>query len=196
MTEVALIRHGPTEWNEIGRVQGRSDPSLSEAGRAEVARWTVPKRIATFDWTTSPLRRAVETAELLGRPEARPEPRLVEMHWGEWEGATLAELRTRYGDEMIENEARGLDFRAPAGESPREVQARVRSWLADVAARGRPTVAVSHKGVIRAMLALATGWDMTTEPPAPIEWAACHVFAVDGVGQPRIVRLNVGLGGR
>ena len=65
MTLIALIRHGPTEWNESGIVQGRSDIPLSETGRAKVAAWKQPGEIAGFEWITSPLQRAVETAEIL-----------------------------------------------------------------------------------------------------------------------------------
>ena len=97
MTRVALIRHGPTAWNEARRIQGHQDQPLSDAGRDEVARWRVPPEIAAFDWVSSPLIRAVETARLLGAPAPlATDPRLVEMDWGEWEGHTLAELRERH----------------------------------------------------------------------------------------------------
>jgi probable phosphoglycerate mutase len=66
---------------------------------------------------------------------------------------------------MAANEARGLDFRPPGGESPREVCARLQALLAELAADPQPVVAVCHKGVIRAALVLATGWDMRSKPP-------------------------------
>ena len=193
MTGLALIRHGRTVWNESGRVQGRSDTPLSEAGRADVSRWILPSEVDNFDWMTSPLRRAVETAQLLGVSNAATEPRLAEMHWGDWEGMTLGELRGRYGDEMIQNEARGLDFCAPGGESPREVQFRLSAWLTEISARGRPVAAVTHKGVIRAILALATGWDMTGPPPMRLDWAGCHLFELNSLGRPIVVKTNINL---
>ena len=88
----------------------------------------------------------------------------METDWGVWEGRTLTDLRAELGDLMAAWEARGLDFRAPEGESPREVQDRLRPWLVETAATGQPTGAVAHKGVIRAIYALATGWDMTDKP--------------------------------
>ena len=62
---------------------------------------------------TSPLRRCVETATLLGAADAARESRIIEMDWGHWQGESLTPLRERLGDEMRDNEARGLDFRPP-----------------------------------------------------------------------------------
>jgi probable phosphoglycerate mutase len=64
---------------------------------------------------------------------------------------------------MVANEALGLDFRPPGGESPREVRARLESLFADLT--DELVVCVTHKGVIRAALSLATGWDMLAKPP-------------------------------
>lgn len=193
MTAVLLIRHGPTEWNTIGRVQGSTDVPLSPAGRVLFGGRAVPAEFAGFDWVTSPLSRATETARILGAEAPAVEPRLAEMHWGTWEGETLDALRARYGDAMIENETRGLDFRAPGGESPRDVQARLKTWTAEVAARGRPTIAVAHKGVIRAMLALATGWDMIGKPPMRLDFTRAQLFTLDDGGRPAVARINIDL---
>lgn len=195
MTLLALIRHGPTEYNEQGRMQGRSDEPLNEAGRAAVGGWRLPPELTGADWVSSPLIRARETARLLGAPQLVIEPRIIEMDWGRWEGRRLDELRAELGVAMAENEARGLDFRPEGGESPSDVQARVAPWLAAVGGRGRPTVAVTHKGVIRAILALATAWDMTGKPPLKLAPAAAHVFAVAADGKVTVERLNLALDG-
>jgi probable phosphoglycerate mutase len=110
------------------------------------------------------------------------------MSWGEWEGRSLAELRAELGEAMRQNEARGLDFRPAGGESPREVLARVSYWLALLT---EPTLAVTHRGVIRAVLAAATGWDMCGAPPAKLDWSACHLFRLAADGAPSIEKLNV-----
>jgi probable phosphoglycerate mutase len=104
-------------------------------------------------WHSSPLSRAVETAQILSGAPPREEPALSEMDWGEWEGYGLDDLRQRFGDAFARNEAAGLDFRPPGGESPREVRDRVVRWLGEIAALGEPVVAVTHKGVLRAVLA-------------------------------------------
>jgi probable phosphoglycerate mutase len=190
---LVLLRHGPTDWNEAGRIQGRSDRPLSEAGRARVRGWTLPVDLAGYRWLTSPLARAVETAALLGHGEAAVEAALIEMHWGTWEGWTLEQLRARDGTAMARNEARGLDFQPLGGESPRQVQQRLAGWLARVAHDGVPSVAVSHKGVIRALYALASGWDMTGEPPVKLQWQAAHRFRLDAAGRPGVAALNIPL---
>jgi len=186
MTRLALLRHGETAWSAAGRIQGRADVPLLPG--APIA---IPKMCGGMRIVTSPLRRCVETATLLGAPDAAREPRIIEMNRGEWQGESLAALRARLGEEMRDNEARGLDFQPPGGESPRLVLSRVKAWLKDVAQAGEPTLAVTHRGVIRALLAEATGWDMRGKPPARLDWTAVHLFSVDADGVPRVERLNV-----
>ena len=193
MTALVLLRHGPTDWNEAGRIQGRSDRPLSAAGSAAVRQWRLPAELGRHRWVTSPLARARQTAALLGHPEAAPEEPLIEADWGAWEGERLDELRVRYGAEMKSLEARGLDFRPPGGESPRDLQARLRPWLRRLGADAAPTVAVCHKGVIRAIYALAAGWDMTGAPPDKLRWPAAHIFRVTAQGEPLAQRLNLPL---
>jgi probable phosphoglycerate mutase len=195
MIPVAVIRHGPTDWNEQKRIQGRADRTLSPAGREKVAGWSVPDELGHFDWVVSPLTRAVETAGLLGL-ECRAEPLLVEMDWGAWEGKTRDELIELHGDEFTERAAKGLDLRPHGGESPREVRTRVRHWLDGVVERGRPAGAVCHQGVIRALLSLATGWNMIAKPPHRMDWAAAHLFVAHGDGSVEIDRLNISLEGK
>lgn len=187
MTLVALLRHGDTAWSAEGRIQGRSDPPLSDAGRAAVKSLRLPAACRGMRIVTSPLARCVETAALLGAPQAARERLISEMSWGAWEGRRLEELRAELGEAMRANEARGLDFRPEGGESPREVLARVREWLAAVA---EPTLAITHRGVIRAVLVAATGWDMVGKPPARLDWGAFHLFRLDKAG-PRIETLNL-----
>ena len=193
MRRLALIRHAPTAWTEQGRIQGQADVPLSPRGRAAAARWRVPAELSGADWFSSPLVRARDTARLLGVTRYAIEPRLIEMSWGRWEGRRLAALRAEFGAAMADNEARGLDFRPDGGDRPRDVQARLAPWLAEVAARDRPTVAVTHKGVIRAVLALATGWDMTGKPPARLAWNCAHLFILAADGEPAVERLNLRL---
>ena len=188
MTIVALLRHGETAWNAEGRVQGQTDVALSDAGRARLRGAKLPAACRGMRVVTSPLGRCVETAALLGFPEAPREPRLMEMDWGAWQGRRLQDLRESLGESFRENEDRGLDFRPPGGESPREVMARVRSWLGEQQA---PTLAVTHRGVIRVVLAAATGWDMLGKPPAKLDRAAVQLFEVDDGGNIRVVELNV-----
>jgi probable phosphoglycerate mutase len=191
VTILAVVRHGPTHWNETGIVQGRSDIPLSETGRALVGTWRTPAAFAEYEWISSPLRRAVETATILRGSPPPTDHRLVEMDWSEWEGMSLPDLRAQMGNLMQAWEARGLDFRAPGGESPREVQDRLRPFLAERARAGTPTVMVCHKGVIRALYAMAVAWDMTDKPPEKLLDNCTHTFRLDPDGAPVPHQLNI-----
>jgi probable phosphoglycerate mutase len=177
MVLLAMLRHGDTAWSAEGRIQGRSDPPLTDEARERLRRFKLPKTCAGMRIVTSPLQRCVETAALLGAPQAQREARIAEMSWGAWEGRRLAELRSELGAEMEQNEARGWDFRPAGGESPREVLARVKTWLAEIT---EPTLAVTHRGVIRAVYAQAAGWDLCGKPPVKLGWDAVHVFRLAG----------------
>ena len=196
MTPLVVIRHGPTAWTAEGRIQGRSDVPLSPEGRDAVRAWRLPGglRGAGWVWLCSPLSRARETAALLKRDgEVREDPALIEMNWGAWEGRVLAELRQEGGPGMAEAEARGLDFRPPGGESPRDLQARLAPLLDSLARTGAPCVAVTHKGVIRGLYARAEGWDLTGRAPVKLRDACAHRFLLDAAGRPRVDRLNLDL---
>jgi probable phosphoglycerate mutase len=151
----------------------------------------VPREVQSFRMVTSPLQRCTETAALLGCRDAEREPRIAEMSWGAWEGRRLEELRAELGEAMRENEARGWDFRPDGGESPREVLERVRPWLAEVAARGEATLAITHRGVIRAVLAHALGWDLRGKPPVKLDWSRVQLFQLDRECEPKVEALNV-----
>jgi len=184
---IAFLRHGATAWNAAGRMQGRADPPLSPNGRAALQGMRLPAALALARWVSSPARRARETADLLGADAVEVADALVEMDWGAWEGETLATLRR--DPDFAENEARGLDFQPPGGESPRAVLRRVAAWTATLTG-DRPVVAVTHKGVIRAVLCLATGWDMLGKPPAKLDWRCLQMFEASA-GAVRIARLNL-----
>jgi probable phosphoglycerate mutase len=193
VTRIAFIRHGTTDWNLHKRIQGRTDTPLSNAGRQQVGAWQLPVQLRPWTWYVSPLQRARQTAELLGCTRASVEPRLSEMHWGEWEGELSAELRSRLGDTLLADEACGLDFRPPGGESPREVQERVLEWCGELSHDAGDGIAVTHKGVIRAVYAAASGWDMRAPPAQALLWQCAHIFHVDRDGQVSIDDLNVSL---
>lgn len=186
-----MIRHGVTAWNKEGRIQGHSDIGLSDEARAAIPDWSLPGDAQAAQWLTSPLVRARDTAALLGHPDARVDERLREMHWGDWEGQRLADLRRDLGDEMTRNEDQGLDLRPPGGESPREVQTRLKPLLADLSRGDKDITAVSHKGVIRALYALASGWNMLGKPPVKLRDGCCHAFRLASDGTPALEELNI-----
>lgn len=194
MVRLALIRHAPTEWNALNRIQGRSDIELSAEGRRRAKSWKLPAALDGFAWVCSPLKRAMQTARLLGAPADCPtDPRLQEADWGEWEGRVLPELRAELGEAMVRNEARGLDLRPPGGESPREVCERLRAFVRDIASGGRDTIAVTHNGILRASYSLATGWDFKSKPEAVLQWGAAYLYDAAADGGLTIRQLNISL---
>ena len=188
---IALIRHGATEWNAAGRIQGHTDTELSTLGRNTVSHWRVPAELRDWSWYTSPLKRARQTAQLLGCAEPTTTAALQEMQWGAWEGRLLTDLREQLGADFTENESRGLDFCPPGGESPRAVRERFATWMA--ALEDECVIGVTHKGVIRAALSLATHWDMRAAPPEKLQWNCAHLFHLGADGGFRIKRLNMPL---
>jgi uncharacterized phosphatase len=148
-TELYLVRHGETDWNQQRRIQGLTDIPLNDTGR-EQARAT-GRLLARRRWDgvyASPLSRALETAAIiadeLGLPAPQPVPALVERNYGEAEGLNFLEIERRYPD-------RGS---VPGQESREDVVDRVLPALRDLA-REHPDqalVVVSHGGAIRSVL--------------------------------------------
>jgi broad specificity phosphatase PhoE len=190
---LALLRHGATDWNAERRLQGRIDRPLSPAGREAVQGWRLPPLLQDATWATSPLARARETAALLGRPDCAVEERLIEMDWGAWEGMTRAELLALAGVEAVDRNPLGRVFRAPGGESPREVARRLKPWIAERARSGEPAVALTHRGVIRALYAEATGWDMIGPPADAFAAGAAQLFLARADGSVGLIRTNLRL---
>ena len=189
MIPLLLIRHGETIWNAELRLQGQTDIALSSNGRSMVQSWLVPEAFSSFEWVSSPLKRATETAKILGH-SARVEPALTEMSWGQWEGLNWGALQASLGPEvMLSYGADSLDFRPPEGESPRDVQHRLRPWLEQL---NKPTIAICHKGVLQAIYALASGWQMSGKPPIKFKHGDAYLFQVN-LGTVIAEKMNIAL---
>ena len=189
---VALIRHGPTEWNAQMRVQGTIETQLSAEGEAMMARLLPPEGFESARPYSSPKLRARQTAALLGLKNPTLDARLAEQNWGTWEGLTRAEMLARDGEDAFLRAGLGLAFRPPGGESIGELRARAQSFLADVA-KGTDAVAITHMGVLRAAYVMATGWDMSAPMPAELSLTAALVLSLDDDGAPVIAKLNAPL---
>lgn len=189
----AVLRHAPTVWNGEGRLQGTTDVSLGADGEAVARTWRLPPPADRWKRMCSPLSRARRTAELV-QPSAPivVDSRLREMSFGVWEGKSVARLRAEGGETFAAAERLGLDFRPPGGESPRMAMERLSAWARDIAAC-EPVVAVTHKAAIRALLALATGWDMTGRQPLKLDWRCLHFFSANADGTVMLDRPNVPL---
>lgn len=162
MIRLALLRHGPTAWNRAGRIQGRSDIPLDAAARADLGALQLPPFWDEAEIWASPLQRASQTARCLTGRSPRIAAALTEMHWGDWEGLHGADLAADPASGFADIEHWGWDYAPPGGESPAQVWRRLSLWLDTL---DRDAVAVCHIGVMRVLLARATGWGF--DGPAP-----------------------------
>ncbi len=179
MTDIFLIRHAPTDWNVTKRLQGLSNVPLSTHSREWIKSWQIPETVKDFQWLSSPLSRARETAESLKGGPVSTSDLLMEMDFGDWEGEMLRDLRLRLGQEMQLNEDRGLDFTPPKGESPRMVQNRLRALLHQLVKNKQNTILVTHHGVMRAIMALAFDWPMLGKAPVKFKQGYGYLFEMN-----------------
>jgi broad specificity phosphatase PhoE len=156
MSRLLLLRHGETEWNERRILQGQADPPLSALGRQQAE--TIAGFVDAYApnlAVTSDLRRARETAALVGFTHARPDPSWREADLGEWTGKSKHVLRAeRLDDYRAWREGR---FSPPGAESFEQLCARVRSALTSLADHEGTILVVTHGGVVRAACTLLLG---------------------------------------
>jgi broad specificity phosphatase PhoE len=161
MTEILLARHGETDWNRESRFQGRADPPLNDLGRGQaagLAETLAGEEVAAI--YTSPLRRALETAEVVAQPHQLTPAAvegLREVDVGSWEGLTRCEVEQRFPEEFH----RWLDYGQgwDDGETYEQMGRRVIAALEELAWKHNDEriIAITHGGPIRAALARAAG---------------------------------------
>jgi broad specificity phosphatase PhoE len=151
MTILYVIRHGETPWNVEGRYQGQLDPPLTENGRQQ-AQATAAKlaAIGLEAIYSSDLARARQTADALAEKtglSVQLDPRLREIHQGEWQGVLIDDIRAGWPAELEGWESRPWECPPPGGESLRQMQVRLFAAVDEIIARHpRHTVAIfSHK---------------------------------------------------
>ena len=158
MTEVVLVRHGETEWHAENRYAGRTDVALTPLGlrQAEtLAAWAGSARLDAI-WC-SPLSRARDTAAMVARAtghELRIDDRLMELDFGQGEGLTSDDMRSRFPDRLTAFHADPVADHLPDGEDPRDAVFRAVACMDDIVAAapdGRVLV-VAHTTLIRLLL--------------------------------------------
>jgi probable phosphoglycerate mutase len=175
-----FIRHGETDWNREGCLQGQRDIPLNGRGRDQaMASGRILRRLlaakrrdaAVLDFVASPLGRARQTMELMRQamglpPHAyRVDDRLTEIGFGAWEGMTWTEVAARDPAGYRARKRDKWHWTPPDGESYAAVAERVRPWLGTVA---DDSVVVAHGGVARAILTLVTDLDPRGAPAIEI----------------------------
>jgi broad specificity phosphatase PhoE len=177
-TTLVLVRHGETDWNRERRFQGHADQPLNDAGRRqarELADRLRDEQVSTL--YTSPLRRASETAEILGGTfglQARTLDALLEIDVGAWEGLTIDEVRTRYPQRADEDWRSGWED----GETYDELMQRVVPALVQLGERHDDghVLGVTHAGPLRAAIAASMGLSYDDAGPLIGPLANCVVF--------------------
>ena len=192
---IYYIRHGETDWNVAGRLQGRHDVPLNARGRAQANHCgnilgdlfaRIGRRPADFDYVSSPLGRACETMALVRPPLGlspdgfRIEPLLAEISFGEWEGFTIAQLHSLDPQRIATREQDKWHFVPPGGESYETVSRRMSEWYEGLT---RDTVAVAHGGTARGLVAYLGIAKPAAAPLIDIAQGVVYVF--EGVRRTR-----------
>jgi probable phosphoglycerate mutase len=185
---VFYLRHGETDWNVGGRLQGRRDVPLNDRGRAQATHCGEVLRDLfaregrdpqSLDYVSSPLGRASETMRLarealgLAPDGYRTDDRLTEISFGDWEGCTLAQLRTRDPQRLAAREHDKWRFVPPDGESYETVSLRMRIWYESL---DRDAVAVAHGGTCRGLMAVLGVAKPAAAPLVDVAQGVVYVF--------------------
>ena len=192
MGTLLLVRHGETEWNAEGRIQGHTDIGLSEKG-AEQAR-SLEARLAglTIDAAySSDLKRTSETAKLaLGERDIplNKTPMLREYNKGAFEGMTLAEIKVQFPEEYPRYLEKDLDYAPDGGETARDVSARMAGIIGRIKFDhlNETVLVVSHGGVLRAAMVSLLG--MPLEGNWSFVFGNCGLTTVDTFADNAVLR--------
>jgi glucosyl-3-phosphoglycerate phosphatase len=192
-----LWRHGRTEWNATGRIQGQLDPPLDDLGQRQAHRAAPvlaelkPARIIASD-----LQRAAATAAVLSARigvDVQSDPRLREIGLGQWEGLLREEVEAQFPGEFAAW-MRGEDIRRGGGETYAEVGERgVASVCEALGDTHGLVVAVTHGGTARSIIGVLLGLDADTwwrlGPLGNCRWSVL----IDGRHGWRLVEHNAGV---
>jgi len=141
ITRLIIIRHGETDWNVEGRYQGQADPPLNQKGITQARKLAYElKKTGLEILFSSPLKRAFQTAkevaDLLNIP-LNIEPRLMEIHQGEWQTLLVTEIAERYPTVFSSWKTQPWTVTIPGGENIFQVQQRVHEALDDILSKNQ-----------------------------------------------------------
>jgi probable phosphoglycerate mutase len=192
-----LWRHGRTEWNATGRIQGQLDPPLDALGREQApAAAAVLATLSPSLIVSSDLQRAAMTADALAARTGLPvshDQRLREIHLGAWQGLTREEVEAKFPDEWA-SWMSGSDVRRGGGETYTEVGERgAAAVLEALAATDGLVIAVTHGGTARSTIGLLLELDPSSwwrlGPLGNCRWSVL----VDAEQGWRLVEHNAGV---
>jgi broad specificity phosphatase PhoE len=183
---IIIVRHGRTEFNAAGRLQGRTDNPLDEVGLAQaeaVATYLAPELLSDTLFVCSPLLRARQTATAIAEgvgASLEIDERWIELDYGAYEGLPQSEVPSNVWREWRSDS----NFAAPQGESLNQVQQRVTDACAELAQRleGRTAVVVSHVSPIKSAVAWALGVDVSVGWKTQLVTASITRLAISANG--------------
>ena len=154
-----MIRHGQTDWNAKGRLQGQTEIPMNSYGKSQVAGnaeklAVLPENLKNFDYVSSPISRARETMQIvrttLGLPkdDFRIDDRLKELDYGDFSRHTWDELRAKRPQDVVSRYDNSWAYVIPKGECYAMLSKRVLSWFHELE---RDTVVAAHAGVSRVL---------------------------------------------
>jgi probable phosphoglycerate mutase len=181
---VYIVRHGVTDWNASGRIQGHLDPPLNALGRQQAR--LVSRRLARSGATalySSDLQRAYETAQIIGHTTGLPTVQktgLREMHFGRWQGLTTQQIRECDPAGYAARRADPYDVPPPGGEPWRRFYDRVVQALEEVlrATTAERVIVVTHSGVCTVLGLRALGFDCTGKRTFRNDNCSLHTIAI------------------
>lgn len=181
-----VVRHGATDWNHSGRIQGHVDVPLNETGRAQARLASI--RLAGFGATalySSDLLRAYETAHIIGQAsglDVVPYEGLREMHFGVWQGLSSLEIRERDPEVYAARRANPYDVAPTGAETWRQFYARAIQTIEAILAvtEAERLIVVTHSGVCTALGLHAQGLDCTGKRTFDSHNCGIHTLAVRG----------------
>ncbi len=185
-TELILVRHGETQWNLAGRMQGHGDSPLTEAGRTQAR--GIASRLDQEGLTclvSSDLGRAMETAAIIGERvgfSPATDQGLRERNMGCFQGLDFDGIRREFPEENARFRSRDPDFRIPGGESANDFLNRVKPCLEAIASRnkgGRVGV-VTHGGVLDVVMRIILGIPLNVPRAFSIFNTALNSIVIDG----------------
>lgn len=162
MVRLLLVRHGQSIWNDEKRVQGQQDIPLSDEGRKQAI--ALGKRLKGFQIQacfSSPLKRAMETAELILKASGNSipittMPELMERNFGDWEGKSIDNLQSLFAEEFSQWLTAHQIPAPPNGESIDELMRRVKQGLDQILASVKEgnVLVVGHSGSVKATICI------------------------------------------
>ena len=184
-TRLIIIRHGETEWNLEGRIQGHMDSPLTESGRAQAE--AIAGRLQTEEVNalySSDLGRAYTTAQFVSHKTGQDiltDKRLRELHLGNFEGLTEEEVRKRFPEDYVYLKNPEPGYIYPGGESKEQFSVRVISCLEELMGKhqGEQIVVITHGGALSRLIRYTFGMPVVGFNGYKICNAALNVFSYE-----------------